>query len=298
MATLDPHYNSVSLLLPMEGVNNQTAFLDYSPSPKVITVAGNAKISNAQSKWGYNCGYFDGSGDYLACSGTEFTLVTNDFTIEFWFYGAARANRVLGNRPATGGWMLAITPGTATYFNFWTGGDAFNQVIGPAPTANAWNHVAACRAGNTYRVYTSGIGGTPLVTANRPGTSAEQLNIGRDISVPSTDNTLGYIQDLRITSYGVARYTANFTPPGRLVAPSFLDYPPLKTISGNCIVSGNGGAEMVVIRDWDSRELIATATPNATTGAWTADVPPGDYDISYFAPNCQPVCHGPYTVTA
>lgn len=114
----------------------------------------------------------------------------------------------------------------------------------------------------------------------------------------------GYLQDLRITK-GIARYTTDFTPPPRLWTPEHHSakylypgaLPTLKTLSGNCIVSGNGGAQQVVIRDAATRLLIATATP-ASNGDWSASVPPGDYDISYFAPNCQPICHGPYTVTA
>lgn len=68
-------------------------------------------------------------------------------------------------------------------------------------------------------------------------------------------------------------------------------------ISGNVIVAGNGGADQVVIRNWTTRELIERVTP-ASNGDWAATVPEGQYDITYFAANCQPVCHGPYTVTA
>lgn len=68
-------------------------------------------------------------------------------------------------------------------------------------------------------------------------------------------------------------------------------------ISGNAIVFGNGGADQVVIRHWTTRELVEIVTP-ASNGDWEAEVLEGDYDITYFAANCQPICHGPYTVTA
>jgi len=68
------------------------------------------------------------------------------------------------------------------------------------------------------------------------------------------------------------------------------------TLSGTVLVSGNGGADQVVIRKADTRELMAIEVPDPATGAWSALVPEGDYDISYFAPDCQPICHGPYTV--
>ena len=159
---------------------------------------------------------------------------------------------------------------------------------------NQWTHFACVRAVSLNTIYVNGnsvASDTPTIT-----NATDVLRIGT--ADAATWFFKGYLQDLRITK-GAARYTANFTPPaGRLVAPAFLDYPPLITISGNCIVSGNGGAQLVVIRDVPTRNLAATAIPNATTGAWSATVPVGDYDISYFAPDCQPVCHGPYTVTA
>lgn len=71
----------------------------------------------------------------------------------------------------------------------------------------------------------------------------------------------------------------------------------LGAIAGNVIVAGNGGADQVVIRDWTTRELAKIVVP-ASNGDWEAEVPEGQYDLTYFAANCQPVCHGPYTVTA
>ncbi len=69
------------------------------------------------------------------------------------------------------------------------------------------------------------------------------------------------------------------------------------TLAGNATKVGGGPADEVVIRHWETRALIAIATPDAG-GAWSVDVLPGNYDITYFAADCAPVCHGPYTVAA
>lgn len=83
----------------------------------------------------------------------------------------------------------------------------------------------------------------------------------------------------------------------------FLDFDPklfefpLATLNGKATIPGNTGVEQVVIRRWTSKELLKIVVP-ASNGDWTTTVPLGTYDITYFATNCQPICHGPYIVTA
>lgn len=76
---------------------------------------------------------------------------------------------------------------------------------------------------------------------------------------------------------------------------------PLSTLLGgignNATTQAGGAVALVSIHNHTTKELVATATP-ATNGDWTASVPPGTYDISYWADGCRPVTHGPYTVTA
>lgn len=80
--------------------------------------------------------------------------------------------------------------------------------------------------------------------------------------------------------------------------PYKLSAPVLVVLSGNVTKVGAGGADLVAIHDWTTRQLTTTAIPNAATGAWTATVLPGQYSITYSAANCQPICHGPYLVSS
>lgn len=77
----------------------------------------------------------------------------------------------------------------------------------------------------------------------------------------------------------------------------FAPWDQVYSIAGNATKVGGGPVDQVVIRQWETRALVAIVTPDAV-GDWTAEVPPSDYDITYFATACQPICHGPYTVTA
>ncbi|MCE0759245.1 WD40 repeat domain-containing protein [Marinobacter sp. G11] len=69
----------------------------------------------------------------------------------------------------------------------------------------------------------------------------------------------------------------------------------LVTISSNLTTQAGAPGDEVVIRNWTTRELVAKVIPDAN-GDWSAEVPPGTYDVSYIAENCAPVIHGPYTV--
>lgn len=295
---LDPYYNNVSLLLPMEGANGQNIVTDWSPSPKILVPTA-ATISTAASRWGQGSGYSNGSSGVITT--TDSLPASGDITVEFWAYPTS--NKASGAVLAS---YLASSP-TRYYFavsanamHFWLAGNAVPSITVGSVPSNSWSHLRFVILNGTMYFCLNGaqIHSTAITQAFR--TAAYQLFRYNQAS----ESFQGYIQDLRVTK--AAREIDNFTPPGRLLSPEMYGakylhrgaLPTLKTITGNCIVSGNGGAQEVIIREVATRLLVATATPNATTGAWTADVPPGDYDISYFAPNCQPACHGPYTVTA
>jgi len=74
---------------------------------------------------------------------------------------------------------------------------------------NTWNHVAYTRNGSTLTRYING-------TANGTATWSANLTGSSFLIGGSTAGNVGYltgnIDDFRIT-VGVARYTANFTPP-------------------------------------------------------------------------------------
>ncbi len=73
--------------------------------------------------------------------------------------------------------------------------------------ASTWYHVAVTRSGTSLRMFINGI--LESSATNSSDLVASGLNLGL-ISTPYLMN--GYIDDFRITK-GVARYTANFTPP-------------------------------------------------------------------------------------
>jgi hypothetical protein len=209
----DPNFAFNSLLLHGNGTNGSTVITDSSGSPKTVTAVGNAQISTAQSKFGGASIAFDGAGDYCTTPySPDFNLEAGNWTIELFAYPSSLsgATGLIGAANALSNAGIVIR-----FFNnnlqFWVNG--FGNLIqqsGSTSTA-AWHHIALVRNGSTNTLYLNGssIGSntqTPVIG------SPSSVAIGRTFSSLDSEYFNGYIDDLRITK-GVARYTANFTPP-------------------------------------------------------------------------------------
>ena len=226
-AVLDYNYPQVSLLLNGDGTNGSQVFTDLSGTPKAITAYGNTQVSTSVKKFGTGSMYFDGgSSSYLTVTGLP-ALGTSDFTIEFWLYrSASPVNQYSG--------IFNMVANTSSDWTFINGGinislDASNTGLGfgystgggtPAGgsasvvpiSATTWTHIAVVRLGTLITIYKDGVNTTTCtLPANFNVVTDGKTVIGRH-DIRTTFNLTGYIDDLRITK-GVARYTANFTPP-------------------------------------------------------------------------------------
>jgi hypothetical protein len=213
----DPYFSNVSLLLHGDGTNGSTTITDSSGSPKTVSVFGNAQISTAQSKFGGASILLDGTGDRLTTpSNSAFAFGTADFTVEAWIMESARAQYAtlieIGNHLTTG--VIFLTNGGNNQngniggYAESMGGFVSYQTAG---SLNVWNHVAYVRASGTLTAYANGVAGTSQ-SLNFNHTDTSTVTIGSRAGGSSSYDFNGYIDDLRITK-GVARYTANFTPP-------------------------------------------------------------------------------------
>lgn len=224
----DPYFSNVSLLLHGNGTNGSTTIADNSPSPKTVTAVGNAQISTAQSKFGGASIAFNGTGSYLTVpDNTAFEFESGAFTIEAWIYFASHSgNKVIAaksNRNEAGGigtFAIIINPDTKLkcLASSDSGPLDANWKIDLTGTTtlstNTWHHVAFGRSGNTFALYVNGTQEATTTNSLTLVNNAQVLTIG---TLGYTSGTFvndfnGYIDDLRITK-GVARYTANFTPP-------------------------------------------------------------------------------------
>jgi hypothetical protein len=213
----DPYYSDVSLLLHMDGANNSTTFTDNSPSPKTITVNGDAKITTTNPKFGSGSVIFDGTGDYLNTpSNNAFNFNGVSFTVECWFKTSnlSQTNRSLFSQRISDAlygpfeirvnntglsWLIA----NSTIGNWFSTAATISGLV----SSNTWIHVAFVGTGTNLTLY---VNGTSRLTISQPiwNSANRIIYIGSGGDGAFT----GEIDEFRITK-GVARYTANFTPP-------------------------------------------------------------------------------------
>jgi len=178
-----------------------------------LETVGNAQISTSVTKFGTGSISFDGTGDWLtAPDSVNLQLGTGNFTIEGWVYlnaiGSARG--FVSKGTSTTGWSLGTNSLNQIVFNHTSSSITSTGAL----LVSTWYFVTVVREGtgtNQTKIYINGTNdGTGTVATDFNQTNI--LYVGADRVGGSALN--GYIDDLRITK-GVARYTANFTPPSQ-----------------------------------------------------------------------------------
>jgi hypothetical protein len=215
VAQVDPNFANVSLLLHGNGTNGSTTFTDNSPNSFTLTRIGNTVISTVQSKFGGASILFDGTGDRLTVpSNIDFNFGTGNFTVEGWFYESSRVQYSsfieIGDHLLNTGIIFLLNGSNFTENRL---GIYSAQFFGsdPVGSLNTWNHIAWVRSAGQLSIYLNGVKGTTVAFTNNL-TNTATVTIGSRSGGNAIYDFNGYMDDIRITK-GVARYTANFTPP-------------------------------------------------------------------------------------
>jgi len=161
--------------------------------------------------------YFDGSGDYLTLP--QILLGSGNFTIEAWTYLESRATTypaIFSNYSSFSAGSLGLFAGhgssTTTNYQVAHNGSGFPAINAGTVSYDQWVHLALVRNNGTITLYKDGTSiGSFTSSADLSGVGSN-FYIGAAGDGISTSYIDGYIQDFRITN-GLARYTANFTPP-------------------------------------------------------------------------------------
>lgn len=227
-AESDPYFSNVSLLLHCDGTNGSQSFVDSSGSQKTVAAVGNAQISTTNPKFGTGCALFDGSGDCLSISNPPTTLrdwYSTDFTLEMYVNPASFSGAyyndglskpiptLIGNctqDTVTNYWSFGIASPTGQVKFFYYNGYPIHQNLSTEVVSlNVWNHLAFVKSGNSFKYFVNGIGSASQEISGTPQSSGTT-----PITIAASKSTYfnGLIDEVRITK-GVARYSANFTPP-------------------------------------------------------------------------------------
>ena len=222
----DAHFPKVEALLPFDGTNGATSTTDLSDRGNTVTFGGDAEISTAQSKFGGSSLSLDGNGDYVDLPQATNQLVSEDFTIEFWFrINSGAGSETIGlfgsyyTTPSGKGMIMASSATyNQVYFQWHYGASDWaylNQTQGTrtALSNNTWYHVAVTRSGSTWRLFLNGTQEDSVTQSSYITDSGSTTRLGNyGPSATASHGLNGYIEDFRITR-GVARYTSNFTAP-------------------------------------------------------------------------------------
>ena len=181
-----------------------------------LKIHGNTTGSTTQVKFANTKSvYFDGSSDYISAPTNKlFGFSTNDFTVEFWVYfnDVNNAITIYSNLSSASGLQphLYVYQGAIRYYT--AVGD---RIVSSSVSTGQWYHVALSRSSSSTKLFINGTqSGSTYSDSNDYGLS-QPLGIGTywDSGSPvASQNLNGYMQGLRVTK-GLARYTANFTPP-------------------------------------------------------------------------------------
>lgn len=202
---------NTSLLTSM----TNASIFDYAMMNNLET-AGNAQISTSVKKFGTGSISFDGTGDSLDIVQTTpfLSAWTGDFTIECWAYtNNLSAQHVVWANKGTNssGYNTAYIN---TNGSIGMGKAGVNEIVSASSTwtSGQWNHLAFVRNGSNLTIYYNGTSVATTTSASTYlTTTATGFSIGKNFQT-STAYFNGYIDDFRVT-YGLARYTANFTAP-------------------------------------------------------------------------------------
>jgi hypothetical protein len=153
--------------------------------------------------------YLDGSGDYLSLSTAISVSASENFTLECWVRPGSTAFTMLASGSGNDQFEINRTTGEISWY---INGTQVVLTSGAGLLNNSWQHIAYVRSGSSLcAIFLNGVS---VGTGSNSG--AFQIDrIGTYTDAPTLYNFNGYIDDLRITT-GIARYTANFTPPGQL----------------------------------------------------------------------------------
>ncbi len=218
----DSYFNKVVALLHFEGTPASATFTNSAVAANTWQDnGGSTKINNNRAKFGstsLNCTSAT-QGIVPIGSTAPYTIGTQDYTIEGWFFivsqaldfNAAKGYFDMRNSSLVNGNFPSLF-GTVADGSLVVSFNASTVITAPSNTmlAGVWTHLALCRIAGNTKLFAQGLQvGSTWVDANtyaQPG-SVTLMSAGNNAAT-----VVGSLDDFRYT-IGVGRYPANFIPP-------------------------------------------------------------------------------------
>jgi hypothetical protein len=205
------------VLLHLNGADASTTFTDESG--KTWSAVNNAQIDTAQSKFGNGSLLCDGTGDYITTPDhADFVLGSGSWTMDCWLRLNADEDSLLFGQfeDANNEFQIFYSQTNSKIFCYQYEGGAFIWYFECAwnPSTATWYHLAVVRDGNnTPLIFINGTSQSVTENTAISGKTAADLAGLAYIGGKAAGNDLnGWIDEMRF-SKGIARWTANFSPP-------------------------------------------------------------------------------------
>lgn len=206
----EPDFNSVSLLLHFNGLNNSTSVADSSLIAKNVVISGAGNLSSNQSKFGNTSYYWNNNNSvvYTPQSYDDLKLGLGDYTIEGWYYflpeGLGYGAFLFDSRPIWNQDSTTCTVESSGYLSI------EGQTTVLQMPVNKWTHLAFSRKNGVLKVFIDGV--LSYTKDSQVNYTSGQFYIGGAAWWPTGAAPFrGHIDEFRVTK-GVARYQYNFTP--------------------------------------------------------------------------------------
>lgn len=259
------------LMLHMDGEDGEATFTDSSPSAHTMAPTF-ATTSSSYRKFGYTSGDFIGLKFLEAAASPDWNFGTDDFTIDFWY--------MMPEAPTAYPWFFRLEGEDDAanllhiFISTYGGNTKYVVSYADSPTSDLspqyaftenhgnWVHFALVRHNNILHVYENGIeltnsGDSADVTGISIGNDVNLLNIGAINGDAST--SASYIDEFRI-SKGIARWTANFTPPS---ASYFTAKAPSATVLFGAVSKSTSADYYAYVTSTDSTSLTILGNPES-----------------------------------
>jgi len=208
------------ILLHMDGSNGGTTFTDSNIGGSAHTWAaqvGSPVTSTAAKEFGtasLDCGA--AANSISTADSADFTLGSGDFTVDFWFNrqggdGTRRFLYLHGDGATATSSIECELSAANVIVAYLCSGSTLTTMTGTTTfTSTGWHHFALTRSGNNVRVFLDGVQeGSTLSYSSTINDPSNNFVIGSTLSSLMWN---GFLDEFRL-SVGIARWTANFTPP-------------------------------------------------------------------------------------
>lgn len=267
------------ILLHGDGANSGTSIIDSNAggSAHAWTAHGAAVTSTTPTPpFGTASLSFNGAasgGDNVSTPHhTDFDLGSNDWTIDFWLnctggYGAFRA--VCGTSDEFESFQIYINAGNGLFAEAWS--TSGGPVLVSATTlfnAPGFHHLAFVRTGNVLKLFIDGTqqGGNLAFTTPVLASTGSVMVGAAGIGFTSFT---GCIKEFRLSN-GIARWTANFTPPARSyerATPSTIDLTGVAAMASRAQAAASSKLSAALLTMFlQARSAVAAVANGRATG--------------------------------